>query len=72
VTKTNHFDRRDRRPGITRGSIVSKKADPVHTGRVTQLNITDGKVFAQVRWFGLDCVESRIPEGDLQVTEEWK
>lgn len=62
-----------RRGGINRGDCVRRKEDPVHVGRVTQVNVGDDYVtYAQVRWFGNDALESRIDVRELEIAEVWK
>ena len=62
-----------KRLGVTRGDVVRRKSDPVHTGRVVQINVAlNQEVFALVRWFDLNVLESRVAVTELEKAEEWK
>jgi hypothetical protein len=56
---------------INRGSIVCRKDDPVHVGRVTYIIKKNGVRLMGVHWF-TGILEFVIPERELQLTREWK
>ena len=56
---------------MTRGSIVCRKSDPVHVGRVVLVNLTQRCV--NVRWLGeREILEFAIPVEELTIATEWK
>jgi hypothetical protein len=57
---------------MTRGEIVRRKLDPVHSGRIERVDITRGLV--NVRWFGSGrgTLEFMIPKSDLEFATDWK
>jgi hypothetical protein len=56
---------------MNRGTIVARKGDPVHAGRVVRFDRTRDLV--NVRWFGAcDVLEFMIPAAELQPAVDWK
>jgi len=57
---------------MTRGAIVRRKADPVHSGCVTALFYSAGRTYVSVRWLAGNVAEHRIPAAELELAEDWK